>query len=907
MNIIEIVLAIMFLAGLAIIAYLLFFNQKEEEEVIYEELRDGVVLHIAVPRENDKTPLAAEQLFASLHGILRNAQRSMDFLSFEIVSTKGTGINFYAVVPKYLMKFVENQIYAQYPNAEINIVKDYFNEPIPETDPTAYRPYVSAGVVELSKDFIFPIKTFRDFEVDPLAAITSALADLNYGEQVMIQLVARPVANTWQEFAKKYIEAIRDGKDPTASDDGIFKTAMKVAGSMIVGSIGFFMNSASTSTSQSKPESKPSVRLSPGQEEELRQISEKMTKVGFELGIRIISKAADPERANQLLNDSIASFKQFTTAHLNSFVKSDNSDKSVSQIYNEYSTRFLSADLTDIVNIEELASIYHLPNISVETPNISWCRAKKSEPPMDLPVNKGAIFAETNYRGRNIPFGILRDDRCLHMYLLGKTGSGKSTLFKNMIISDILSGEGVGIIDPHGDLVDDLLNYIPSSRIDDVVYFDPSDVSFPVGFNLLEAKDPDHRDLIADGVVEVFKKHFGDSWGPRLQYILHNAVLTCVEVQGTTLLAVQRMLIDKNFRASIVSKVKDPVLLKFWNEEFLSMEQNNRLITEAVAPIQNKVGRFLASNTIRNIVGQEKSTIDLREIMDSGKILLVSLSQGRLGEESGALLGGMIVTRLQSTAMERVDIPKEQRRHFFLFVDEFQNYATDSFAKILSEARKYNLALHLTHQYVDQLPETVRRAIFGNVGTIASYVVGPNDAAFLEKEFAPTFDAEDLVSLEKYSLYLKMSINGRMSAPFSARSMDIRYTPGSNKQRVINASREKYGVARSIVEEKVLNWTNLEYSKHGNISTIPKGTDPLTLKDSGRKNNPQANPKVPNVVENKKRSVKVPMAQNTRYKGFQGRRDSRKPIPVVKSSSNQTNSSRNQNRVHGEFQLRKDK
>jgi len=394
-----------------------------------------------------------------------------------------------------------------------------------------------------------------------------------------------------------------------------------------------------------------------------------------------------------------------------------------------------------------------------------------------------------------------------------------------MIISDILAGEGVGVIDPHGNLVEDILDFIPSSRIKDVVYLDPSDSEMPVGFNLLELDDLRQRDLVADGVVEVFHKHFEYSWGPRLQYVLTNAILTTLEVQGTTILAVQRMLVDRNFRKFIVKQVKDPLLKKFWEEEFASMETNSRLVTEAVAPIQNKVGRFLSSSTIRNIVGQVKSTIDLDDIMNNGKILLVNLSHGRMGEESSALFGGMLVTRLQAKAMERVSIPESERKPFYLFVDEFQNYATESFSKILSEARKYRLCLHLTHQYLDQLPENVRKAIFGNVGTFAAYVVGPTDADLIAKEFAPVFTEEDLISLERHDMYIKMMIDGVVSQPFSARSLDLRYSSVGSREKVIQVSREKYGTSQDVVEDKIMRWSQQEYSPKGNRSITPKGQD----------------------------------------------------------------------------------
>ncbi len=807
------VFSILFLLGLGGIAYLVF-SKKPEAEIVYEEVRDPVVLHIAVPRQNDKTPLAAEQMFASIHGILRDAKRSVDFLSFEIVSDKQTGVKFYAVVPRYLVNFVEGQIYAQYPNAEISMTEDYVGSVVKGMDPETYRPFVATGEIEFDKDFIFPIKTFRDFEVDPLAAITSALSSVVDGEQAVIQILIRPIGNYWQDSAKNYITAVKEGKEIAPVKNTFLKNVAGGIGSVFVGILGVFLSSSSAST-KGAAEAKPVVKLAPGQEEELSQISDKMTKVGFEVGVRIIVKALESVRAEQLLHDVIASFKQFTTANLNGFIHSK-TEKTGAQMYQEFKRRFLSAETIDILNITELASLYHLPNVSVETPNISWTRSKKAEPPMNLPSTDCTIFGETDYRGKRTSFGIRDQDRCLHFYLLGMTGSGKSTVFKNMIISDILSGKGVGVIDPHGDLVEDLLNFVPSSRINDVVYLDPSDSENPIGFNMLELEDQTQRDLVADGVVEVFKMHFGTSWGPRLQYLLHNAVLTAIEVQGTTLLAIQRMLVDKGFRKFLTKQVKDPVLKKFWDEEYAQMETNSRLITEAVAPIQNKVGRFLGSATIRNIVGQVKSTINLQEIMDTGKIFLVNLSQGRLGAESSALLGGMIVTRIQSTALERAKIPIEQRKEFFLFVDEFQNYATDSFGKILSEARKYKLGLHMTHQFLGQLPESVVTAVFGNVGTLCSLVIGPTDAAILANEFAPTFAAEDLVSLDRHSMYVKMSIDGKISLPFSAHSLDLRYQRGSNRPKVLAVSRERYGRPRAIIEEKIKRWSEQEYSKKGN-------------------------------------------------------------------------------------------
>jgi len=806
MGIVIAILVILFVV-LAFVALFSLFKKGSQDIDISEEVRSPVVMQILVPRENDRTPLAAEQMFASIHGILGGSIKSLDLISFEIASSGDEGIKFYSVVPKHLAKFVEGQIYAQYPNADIKYVKDYTQKREEET-----RLFVTTGQVEFEKDYIFPIKTFRNFEVDPLAAITGAISDLKRGQYAWLQILVRPVSNYWQSNSKEYITSIREGKDP-------YSKGFWYQLSNLMSGVG---DSLANTDGTSVPK-KEVVKLEPGQEEELAEIENKMLKLGFEVAIRIVTKAPTQIVSEQILRDVVASFKQFTTAHLNTFVHSK-PQKSGKEIYEDYLKRYLSSDIVDILNIEELASLYHMPNISVETPNIAWSRSKRIEPPMNLPKNgeRGVtVFAETDYRGARFEFGIKKEDRRKHFYLLGKTGVGKSTVFKNMFISDILRGDGACIIDPHGELVEELLDFIPQERIKDVIYLNPTDTEYPVGFNLLELDDIRQRDLLADGVVEVFKKQF-ESWGPRLQYILTNTVATALEAQGTTLLSVTRILMDKNYRKFILKQVKDPILVKFWEDEYAQMSQNQRLISESLSPIQNKVGRFISSAVTRNIVGQVKSTIDLRDIMDNKKILLVNLAQGRLGEETASLLGGMIITRLQSTALKRVDMPSDQRNDFYLFVDEFQNFATDSFAKILSEARKFRLDLCMTNQYIDQLSLTVRQAIFGNVGTLGSFVVSQSDASILEKEFAPNVTAEDMVSLDAHSMYIKLCVDGMTSVPFSARSLPPRFKPFGLRDEVIAHSREKYGTPREIIEDKINRWSNQKYSDHGNRSIKPK-------------------------------------------------------------------------------------
>jgi hypothetical protein len=424
------------------------------------------------------------------------------------------------------------------------------------------------------------------------------------------------------------------------------------------------------------------------------------------------------------------------------------------------------------------------------------------------PENEVITFARTNFRNMWRLFGIRRDDRRRHMYLIGKTGTGKSTMLENMMVQDIRNGEGIAVVDPHGDTVEKILNYIPSSRINDVVYINPADLNFPVAFNVLESVDEEHRHLIASGLIGVFKKMWVDSWGPRLEHLLRNAILALLENPGSTLLGVTRMLVDKKYRQKIVSHITDPIVKAFWLDEYAAYSDKFR--TEAISPIQNKVGQFLSSAIIRNIVGQPKSSFDMREAMDSRKIILLNLSKGRIGEDNAALLGAMLITKIQLAAMSRIDIPEETRKDFYLYVDEFQNFATESFANILSEARKYRLNLVIAHQYIEQLDETVQAAVFGNVGTLIVFRVGAVDAEKLVLEFTPTFEEDDLVNLAKYNIYLKLMIDGVASDPFSAQTLPPLHDAPGYQEKVVRISRERYARPRDVVEEKIVRWSGVE-------------------------------------------------------------------------------------------------
>lgn len=428
-------------------------------------------------------------------------------------------------------------------------------------------------------------------------------------------------------------------------------------------------------------------------------------------------------------------------------------------------------------------------------------------------INPGEInvFAKTNFRNKEVAFGIKRDDRRRHAYIIGKTGMGKTTMIENMIIQDIHAGHGVAFVDPHGEAVEKILNYIPSSRINDVIYFNPADTEYPLAFNPLESVDPKYKHLVASGLMGVFTKIWENVWSARMEYILNNTILALLDTPGNTMLGVARMLVDRKFRKKIVDNVRDPIVKSFWVDEFANY--NDKFRNEAVAPIQNKVGQFLSSAIIRNIVGQPKSTVDLRELMDQRKILLLNLSKGRIGEDNSALLGAMFITKVQLAAMSRVDIPEEERSDFYLYVDEFQNFATESFATILSEARKYRLNLVIAHQYIEQLDEKVAASVFGNVGTLIVFRIGATDAEFLEKEFEPVIMQNDLVNLTKYHIYLKLMINGVSSQPFSAVTLPPLADVTGNEDKIIRASRERYGRPKEKIEEKITRWMGQDFHK----------------------------------------------------------------------------------------------
>jgi len=420
-------------------------------------------------------------------------------------------------------------------------------------------------------------------------------------------------------------------------------------------------------------------------------------------------------------------------------------------------------------------NFFHVPTMENFNKGLEYTPYRKLPYPTNLPTTKSTdlkdltILGNTDYRGEKITFGIKKEDKFRHMYIVGKTGTGKSVFLSNMIISDMKAGNGLCLLDPHGELVDSVLEHIPTNRINDVILFDVADSDYPIGFNLLQANTEEEKNLVASGVVSTFNKLFENSWGPRLEYILRNVVISLVDYPNATLMHILRVLTDKSFREEVISCVKDAVVLKFWTAEFNKWNDKQR--DEAISPITNKVGQFLSSKLVRNIFGQARTKLNLRKAMDEGKIILVNLSKGRIGEDNANMIGSLLVTKFQIDAMSRADIPVHQRRDFYLYIDEFQNFASESFVTILSEARKYKLSLIVANQYTSQLLDTIKDAIFGNVGTTIAFTVGKDDADIITGQFKGMVSVNDLISLPKYTTYTRLMIDGISSDPFSMKTL----------------------------------------------------------------------------------------------------------------------------------------
>ncbi len=707
---------------------------------------EKIILSIKVPRENEYAPESSLALFSGFTKILSSPSllerlkgKKAESLALEIICDQQQ-IQFCAVLDEQLLPYFESQLLAAYPLAVLTKIPDYLASW--ENQNPAF------GQMTLNNSFYYPLKTFNDFkELDPLSNILAVMSKGDKDDKSLVQFVIQKASSGWRSQAQKAVDA-----------------GIKV----------------------SEEERKPL----PGE----ALIKQKIQEDGLNVGIRIAATS------QTLLKSLVGSLAIFTRGDGNglSFKKPPTFKKG------KYLQAFLnrSAEFTpssQILTVPEIATLWHLPGALIKIPNVAWGRQVLTEAPENLPASLDLdenqkteinFFAKTEFKNRLVTFGIKRKDRRRHMYVIGKTGTGKSTMIANMVIDDMKKGHGIAVIDPHGDLSEILLDYVPSHRINDVCYLDPANKDFPFSINILEVKDPEQAELIASGIISIFQKLYSFSWGPRLEYILKNTLLTLVKIPGSTLVDIPRILTDRNFRQKILAKLDDPVLLNFWQKEFEKMP--DRLQQEAILPILNKVGQFVTSSSIRSIIGQPRSTVDLEKIMNEGKILILNLTQGRLGEDNSALLGAMIITKIQLAAMNRVKILEEQRKDFYLYVDEFQNFATNSFIKILSEARKYRLNLCLANQYVAQIDEPVQKAIFGNAGSLISFTVGAEDAYLLEKEFGSIFTQNNLVSLSNFQIIAKLAIDNLTSRPFFAYTLPLPQSRNQSREKVIHVSQEKY-------------------------------------------------------------------------------------------------------------------
>jgi len=723
-----------------------------------------VLLEVKNSRDSEEAPAVMEQVFAALGssgghaGILARIfgnRHETRFFSFEIVSVNN-GIHFFIGLPAAAQTYLESQLTAQYPKLLLSPSADYAPHFLS-------LPHQLAQLV-LINAYYYPLKTHKDVrDLDLLASVLGQLAKLPSGQAAAVQVWISPAGSGWQKSAGRVIAA---GVPDPASSAG-------------------------------RTKSHPHARI----------IETKVNQVGFSTAIRVLAVAESQESARALLTSLAGSYGVFTLGEGNGLAAAQPPFWQKKKFEGAFLVR--SGDLApkfQVLGSTELSSLWHPPGLSLSMiKNISWGATLTSEAPENLPISTDSeedlpagrqekkrinFFARTEFKNKAATFGIKKDDRRKHLYIIGKTGTGKSTMIANMAINDMKNGEGVAVIDPHGDLTDILLDFVPSFRINDVALLDPSDIDYPFHLNPLEVKDQAFRELVASGIVAIFYKLYHYSWGPRLEYILRNTILTLLHVPQSTLLQVPELLTNEKYREKIVSTMGDQVLKNFWLNEFNKMSPQMR--SEAVSPILNKVGQFLSSQTIRNIVGSPVSTIDLESMMNEGKIVIVNLSQGKLGEDSSALLGAMIITKIQLASMNRVYQQETERRDFYLYVDEFQNFATTSFIKILSEARKYRLDLTLANQYIGQIDEEVQKAIFGNAGSLAAFGVGATDARILAKEFGSKYEEDELVGLGNYQIILKLAIDNHTSTPFSATTLPLPRSRNQNRDKVIRSSRERY-------------------------------------------------------------------------------------------------------------------
>jgi len=746
--------------GLAVLTYfvILLWKHRGREECSL----DSVLLQVSLPADNEIKIDAAEQLFASLFAIKKGGWfsflRPQEHISFEIVA-KHEDIRFYVSLPSRLKDMVEKQIHGAYPEAEVVEAPEYniFSE----------KGRVAFASLQSRKASYYPIKVYKDLATDPLSSITSALAKMGKEEGAAIQVLISPAESKWQKQGKAFIAKVK--KEEASPESAKFSVDAKT----------------------------------------LEAIDNKCSKPGFETAIRIVVSAPTMAEAKSHLANIKGAFEQFSS-DLNSFKKRKHLIKKALMI--DFIYRYMPVvhliGQKMILNSEELATVFHFPNKQVETPHIYWLYAKHAPAPAEIP-KKGLYLGKSVYRGITRPVHITDDDRRRHIYIIGKTGTGKSELMRDLILQDIRAGKGVCLIDPH-DLAEDLLNYIPPERAEDVIYFDPSDTERPMGLNMLEADTEEQQHFVTTSIIGLMYKLY-DPYktgiiGPRFEHAIRNAMLTVMSEPGATFVEVVRCLTDSKFVQELLPKVRDPMVKRYWTDQIAQTADFHK--SEVLDYIVSKFGRFVTNKVMRNIIGQSEGAFNFRKVMDEGKILIINLAKGKIGEENSNFLGLILIPKILIAAMSRADIPEEKRRDFYLYVDEFQNFATPDFAQILSEARKYRLNLCVANQFIGQVEEEVKNAVFGNIGTMITFRVGVSDANYLVREFQPTFGEDDLLNIERFNAYIKTIVRNK---PVPAFSMDLtKDMEAMKKQRnpkaakmIKELSRLKYARDKEIIEAEI--------------------------------------------------------------------------------------------------------
>ncbi len=750
------------------IAAIYFYGIWRRAKERHKKSLDSTLLEISLPRDNEIKIDAAEQLFSSFASLkapkgLFAFTKVGDSITFEIVA-KPQDIRFYVGVPRKLQDMVEKQINGAYPDAQIKEVDDYN---IFENEGK-----VAFAGFTLKKEGFKPIKTYKDFALDPLSTITATLGKMQEGESAAVQFVIANAGDEWKKAGRTFV------------------------------------------TDKKKQESNPETAKYSTDPKELEAIEQKITKPGFLTFIRVVVASSTKEAAEAHLSNIEGSFTQFSSPY-NSFTKAEPKFfKSMLMV--DFIYRHLPLfDKGTVLTTEELATVFHFPNKSVESPYINWLAARTAPAPANIPT-EGLYIGKSLFRGQVKSVYIGDDDRRRHMYIIGKTGVGKSEFLKDMIMQDIRAGKGVAVIDPHGDLIDDILTLVPPQRAEDVILFDPSDTERPMGLNMLEADTEDQKHFVTSSIINLMYKLYDPQKtgiiGPRFEHSVRNAMLTVMAEKGNTFVEVVRALTDMSFVQELLPKVDDPMVRRYWTDQIAQTSDFHK--SETLDYIVSKFGRFVTNKMMRNIIGQSESAFNFREVMDNQKILLISLNKGRIGEENSSFLGLILVPKLLVAAMSRQDMEQKDRKDFFLYVDEFQNFATPDFAQILSEARKYRLNLTVANQFIGQIEEDVKNAIFGNVGTIASFRVGVTDANYLQHEFQPTFNEGDLINVERYHAYVKTLVGGDPTPPFS---LDLTRNIEEDKKKenprvaelIRELSRLKYGRDRNLVDQEIAKRSRL--------------------------------------------------------------------------------------------------